>query len=541
MKQILATSLALAMSATFTVGAMAEPINENQLSDPLVRQAISYAIDMETIVDTLFEGQAINAVGLQPNGPNKPDDLNPYLYDPDKARALLAEAGWDSNRVLDVTYYYNDQITADLMAAIQAYLADVGISMEYRLLEGDVGAQLTVMPDDPDVGPSGLSWDIAYGARAALAPQEYFNRFAVGQMPMIPNIPEMNALVEKQNGTADVAVQREAFYAMERIINENAYIIPLYYQQLYDITSTRLDRHGHEIGNDQYNYDWGIVDWTVPEDDDGMMVAYTNSGPAQFVELPWRNLGIYITSKAVFDTVLLSDGALTPIGGEMVEGYELSDDGLTLTLNMRDDAYWHDGKLVTADDIVWSIEAAALNPTSQPTVVASFRAIDGADAFVDGSADHISGLTTDGETITMTFSAVAPNILLSLTQFHPLPKSYFEGVDPLQLQQSDFWQKPVGSGPYMIDEVEMNDFMTLVPFPQYHGGVAKIDQIIVTPSADGDANLVRNAASGRFDFGYSKSTADAAALLEMDNMIVTPVDIPYTRMFWINQFPRKTN
>lgn len=541
MKHILATSWALAMSTALTAGVMAEPINENQLSDPLVRQAISYAIDMDTIVDTLFEGNAIKAVGLQPNGPNKPDDLNPYDYDPDKARALLDEAGWDTNRVLDVVYYYNDQITADMMAVIQAYLADVGIKIEYRLIEGDVGAQLTVMPDDPDVGPSGLSWDMAYGARAALAPQEYFNRFAPGQMPMIPNIPAMNELVEKQNGTADVAVQREAFFEMERIINENAYIIPLYYQQLYDIASTRLDRHGHEIGNDQYNYDWGIVDWTVPENDEGKMVAYTNSGPAQFVELPWRNLGIYITSKAVFDTVLLSDGALTPIGGEMVEGYELSEDGLTLTLTMRDDAYWHDGELVTADDIVWSIEAAALNPTSQPTVVASFRSIDGADAFVDGSAEHISGLTTDGETITMTFSAVAPNILLSLTQFHPLPKSYFEGVDPLQLQQSDFWQKPIGSGPYMIDEVEMNDFMTLVPFEQYHGGVAKIDQIIVTPSADGDANLVRNAASGRFDFGYSKSTADAAALQEMDDMIVTPVDIPYTRMFWINQFPRKAD
>lgn len=539
MKQLLTLSVALIMQALFMAGAMAQSINDNQLSDPRVRQAIAYAIDMDTIVDTLFEGKAIKAVGLQPNGPNKPDDLNPYNYDPDKARALLKEAGWDSNRVLDVVYYYNDQLTADFMAAIQAYLADVGIKMEYRLLQGDVGAQLSVMPDDPDKGPSGLSWDIAYGARAALAPQEYFNRFAPGQMPMIPNIPEMNDLVAKANGSADPAVQRQAFFDMERIINKNAYIIPLYYQQLFDVQSNRLDRHGHEIGNDQYNYDWGITDWTVTPDANGKMVAYTDSAPQQFVELPWRNLGIYITTKAVFDTVLQADGALTPIGGKLAKSYNLSDDGLTLTLDMRDDAYWHDGKPVTPADVVWSIEAATLNPTTQPTVLASFKSIVGADDFANGKADHISGISVDGNTITIKFATVAPNILLSLTQFDPLPKSYFEGVDPLQLQQSDFWQHPIGDGPFKIDEIKMNDFMSLVPFDKYYGGVAKIDQIIATPSLDGDPNLEKNAAAGRVDFAYTKNTAQAATIQAMSDMKVTPVDIPYTRMFWINQFPRK--
>lgn len=539
MKKLLALSAALLMQLPVIGGALAQPINDSPLSDPRVRQAIAYAVDMDTIAETLFEGGAIPAVGLQPNGPNKPDDLNPYTYDPDKARELLAAAGWDSSKELEIVYYYGDQLTADFMAAIQAYLADVGISVNYRLLEGDVGAQLTVMPDDPEVGPSGLSWDIAYGARAALAPHEYFNRFAYGQMPMIPNVPEMNDLVADANGTADVDAQREAFFAMERIVNENAYIIPLYYQQLFVFRSDRIDTHGSEIGNEQYNYDWGIENWTVEPNEDGEMVVYTNSGPEQFFELPWRNLGIYITSKAVFDTVLQADGSLTPIGGEMAESYEVSEDGLTLTLNIREDAYWHDGEPITGEDVAWSIATATLSPTTQPTVSTSFRAIKGAEAFVAGDADSIEGISVDGQTVTLTFETVAPNILLSLTQFHPLPMKYFEGVDPLQLQQAEFWQKPVGSGPYMIEEVQMNDFMTLVPFEQYHGGVAKIDQIIVTPSGDGDGNLIRNAAAGRADFGYTKNTADVPALEELGYITVTPVDIPYTRMFWINQFPRK--
>ena len=84
----------------------------------------------------------------------------------------------------------------------------------------------------------------------------------------------------------------------------------------------------------------------------------------------------------------------------------------------------------------------------------------------------------------------------------------------------------------------MNEFTTLVPFEDYHGGGAKIDRIIALPSADGDANLIRNAAAGRADFGYTKNPVDVPALEEMDHMRVTPVNIPYTRMFWINQFPR---
>ena len=237
MKRLFAVSTALLMQGVLTLGAGAQPINENQLSDPRVRQAIAYAIDMDTIVETLFEGKAIKAVGLLPNGPNKPDDLNPYTYDPDKARELLQEAGWDSNRQLDVVYYYNDQLTSDFMAAIQAYLADAGIQMNYRLIEGDIGAQIGTMPVDPVAGPSTVKWDILYGARAALALQEYFNRFAYGEMPMIPNIPEMNDLVAKINGTTDPEEQREGYFAIERLINENAYIVPLYYQQLYSFDS----------------------------------------------------------------------------------------------------------------------------------------------------------------------------------------------------------------------------------------------------------------------------------------------------------------
>ena len=231
MNKLLTTSAVALIAVCGTTWAWAQPINESELSDPRVRQAIAYAIDMETIAETLFEGAAIPAIGLTSDPANYPEGMNTYSYNPERARELLAEAGWDGSRTLDMVYYYPDQLTADFMAVVQAQLADVGIDMTYRLLEGDVGAQITGRPADPVNGPSVVEWDMLYGARAAIANQEYFNRFAEGQMPMIPTVEEKLPLVEQVNGTVDPAVQRAGYQHMEGIINENVYILPLYYQQ----------------------------------------------------------------------------------------------------------------------------------------------------------------------------------------------------------------------------------------------------------------------------------------------------------------------
>ena len=136
-------------------------------------------------------------------------------------------------------------------------------------------------------------------------------------------------------------------------------------------------------------------------------------------------------------------------------------------------------------------------------------------------------------------SKLDPNMLLTFTQFAILPEAHLGDEDPLQLQQSSFWQKPIGSGPFRIEEVQMNDFVRYVPFENYHGGVAKIDEIIATPSLDGDGNLLKNAGAGQMDYGFTKNVADVAALEAMDHMRVIAADIPYTRMIWFNKFPRK--
>lgn len=520
MNKLIGLGLAAAIQMTATL-AWAERVN--QLSDERVRQAIAYAIDMDTIVDTLLEGKAIAADSMIPNGAYKVEGLNPYSYDPDKARALLDEANWDDSQVLDVVYYYGDQLTADLMVAVQAYLGDVGIKMNYRKLEGDVGSQLNTAPA-PGSDTSAINWDMAYGARAALAMQEYYNGYKTGVSSYTPGTPEEDALVDRINATADPAKQIAAFKEFEKYENTQLSDIALYYQQLFIYESDRLNRNGHQYGNEQFNYDWGIVDWTVEPDANGNDVLYTNTAPSQFFEHPWLNPGIYVFSKIGLDHLLNADGSLTPTDGQLAESYEVSDDSLSVTFNLRDGLTWHDGEPLTVDDVVWSIETARIVPGINPVFLQTFNSI--------------SDMTTDGNALTINFATLDPNMLLTFSQFAPLPKHLMEGVNPAEFQQHPYWQNPVGSGPYKITEVQMNDFVRFVPFENYHGGVAKIDEIVAFPSGENDGNVIKNATARRLDFGFTKSVGDVKALEEMDFMRVIAADIPYTRSFRVNAFPK---
>jgi peptide/nickel transport system substrate-binding protein len=540
MRKLKAVAAALLLQAALMGGAMAQAVNNNPLSDVRVRQALAYAIDMPTIIDTIFAGNAVKAVGMLPNGPLKNPDLNPYDYNPDKARELLKEAGWDSNRTLEMVYYYDDQITANLMQALQAYFADVGINMTYRLLTGDVAKTLGAIPDDPK-GKSLVSWDLGYGARAAIVMQEYYNDYATGKASsdQFPGTPEMDAAIAATNATTDPEKQKEAFFAIEKLMNDNVYTIPLYYQQLFTVESTRMSRNGAPYGNEQFNYNWDVQNWTVEPDASGKHVFYTNGAPVDYFEHPWANLGLWVGNRFVFDRLLFANPTMSGIaGGDLASDYTISEDGKTVTLTMRDNIKWHDGEPITVDDVTWSIEASLFVPNLHGVVAKTFNSLEGAADYVAKKADHISGISTDGKTITLKFATLAPNVLIALSQFAPLPKKYFEGTDPTLLQQNAFWQKPVGSGPFKIDTVAFGDNVSLVPFDDYFLGKPKIDQVIAFASADGDVNMVKNAAAHRIDFAITKVTSDVEALKGMDWMKLTPMDIPYTRMIWINQFDK---
>ncbi len=268
-------------------------------------------------------------------------------------------------------------------------------------------------------------------------------------------------------------------------------------------------------------------------------VVYSNGGPVEFFEHPWLNPGSFMYNKTLFDHLLYADETLTPAGDQMAASHEISADGMKLSFVLRDDVLWHNGEKVTMDDVKWSIQYALKITGVNAVFATTFKAIKGADEFVAGTADEISGITVDGQKLSIEFAKIAPDALLAFTQFAPLPKASFEGQDPLNFQQSAFWQKPIGSGPFMVDEVKFNEYTTLKAFDKYYMGAPKFSLYLTPSPGDSDANLVTNAQAGMVDYAYTKSVEAADALKDVAGLSINQVDIRYTRLFFMNKFPKK--
>jgi peptide/nickel transport system substrate-binding protein len=103
--------------------------------DPLVRQAINHAIDVETIGAALISTGVNRLASLFPDERSIGFDpeLAPFAYDPERARELLAEAGYEDG--FETTFQYTGGGRDDVMQAIAANLEEVGIRVTIEVTE----------------------------------------------------------------------------------------------------------------------------------------------------------------------------------------------------------------------------------------------------------------------------------------------------------------------------------------------------------------------------------------------------------------------
>ena len=511
------------------------------LADVRVRQALAYAIDMNAIVDSLFEGKAEVAKSFTAPGDWLNAGIPVYEYNPEKAKELLKEAGWPSDYTLDVVYYYDDQQTVDLMTIIGQYWQEVGVKAQFRKLEGDLAAQLWVPPADMEKGPSAVKWDLAYAAVAALAESEFYNRFAstASNNSSVPKQEGLDEMIAASNATMDVGEQKEAFYKIQQFVAENELAMPLYHQVCFIYTSDKLDTAGSAFGNDQFSYEKNILDWKIDRDDRTM---YTNGGPQEFFWYPMVNPGYMINTELVFDKLINADSSLNPTDGMLAESYKVSEDDKSIEFVLRDGLKWHDDEPLTAEDVKFTLELMLRTPGTNAVASEVMKAIQGAQDFLDGKTDNLEGVVIDGSKITVNFDTVSANALAVFSQWPILPKHCLENASPETIQQDQFWQKPIGSGPFKVDEVVLNNYATLKRWDGYYKtGTGNIETIYMFASGENDSNLVKNAGAGKIDYAWSKSTDDAKAIESMDGMKVSTANIRYTRCFYINQFPHEPN
>jgi len=111
-------------------------VNNKVFSDVRVRKAISYAIDRKMIVDRLLkgEGEVLDSFFTE-NNPYLNKDLPGAQYDPEKAKQLLEDAGWDYNKVINLNLPANNKTREQAAVIIVENLKAIGLNVKIQKMD----------------------------------------------------------------------------------------------------------------------------------------------------------------------------------------------------------------------------------------------------------------------------------------------------------------------------------------------------------------------------------------------------------------------
>ncbi|MFQ5565113.1 MAG: ABC transporter substrate-binding protein [Paracoccaceae bacterium] len=200
---------------------------EGPFADKRVRQAINYAIDKEALVNEILQGTA--EVASSPTPPAfawaHNESLQPYPYDPEKAKALIDEAG---HAGASLTFYVTEGGSGMLDpvpmgAAIQADLAKVGLDVKIETYEwntflGQVNpglegkadmAEMAWMTNDPDTLPYLALRTEAWPDKGGFNSGYYSN-------------PEVDKLLDAARSSTDQAERAKLYKEMQEIVYDDA-------------------------------------------------------------------------------------------------------------------------------------------------------------------------------------------------------------------------------------------------------------------------------------------------------------------------------
>jgi peptide/nickel transport system substrate-binding protein len=194
------------------------------LTDIRVRRAICHAIDREAIIKTFLMG-----AGEIANSPvtrfhfGYDPTVKGYDYDPEKAKALLKEAGYENGFTIDLWYYYDIQYLVD--QAAMGYLNDVGIKLNLRDYRGNIGQLMKIRNSGKCTGIGNFAWGSLFVFDAdALLPAWFLSREGKCYNPD----PDLDKWLMEARFSLDEKKRKELYSKAQHKIIEQAYWMPFH-------------------------------------------------------------------------------------------------------------------------------------------------------------------------------------------------------------------------------------------------------------------------------------------------------------------------
>ena len=204
--------------------------------DAQVRQAMNYAVDVDIIIDALFDGFAEPAAGYVASGELGHGAVEPFGYDPDKAMELLAEAGYPDGFAMDMAcpagaYTHFEEVCE----AVAGFLGEVGIDITLEVMESGQYWDLEANKELPPL--FGDSWSATGG--------EAYRRLtgALGGMDASYSAwfdAEISALLQEIQATPDQDERAALYGELQVYMQEDPPFIYLYQPVAFEAINTRV-------------------------------------------------------------------------------------------------------------------------------------------------------------------------------------------------------------------------------------------------------------------------------------------------------------
>ena len=187
--------------------------------------------------------------------------------------------------------------------------------------------------------------------------------------------------------------------------------------------------------------------------------------------------GEHVHEPLIQSTLTVTNTDLT-IGYDLATGYSASEDGLTWTVTIRDDAYFTDGEQLTAEDVAFTY-----NTVKASSSVNDFTMLDYAEAADD---------------TTVVFHMTRPFSIWPYTMA-------VVGIVPEHAYDSaTYGANPIGSGRYMLEQWDRGQQVILTANPDYYGEQPKMQRVIILFMEEDAVFLAAQA--GQVDVAYTSAT-----------------------------------
>lgn len=201
---------------------------DGPLSNKLVRQAISYAVDTQSLIDVLLEGYGLRiAAPVNTSNFGSDVDLAPYPYDLEKARELLAEAGYADGFEIE-------------MNSREGYL-EVAQSIAQMLDKINIKVKVTPLPvaeyeDKYEGGELAPLWNLGYSIWQG-DPTTLIGSFFYTGMPRAKYYSdELDRMIDDMRVMTDIENRKEALHEILTVLHEDAPWVYLFQQNdLYGV------------------------------------------------------------------------------------------------------------------------------------------------------------------------------------------------------------------------------------------------------------------------------------------------------------------